>query len=104
MELQGLIEFDRDIEIEALKYQARRYENSALEYKEHERRNHWYGGQKFYRDEEIWEDKDVYYVRGNVDSERVIVRKYDATEDLAFLYTELSKIYQRLFELEEEGK
>lgn len=87
------VTLDKDIEREALERQALRYVESARQYRLAEDNSSWYWKGKFYTLEEAQ----------NLDREPGTVpvpKKYSATEDLMFVYSELAKIYRRIFELE----
>jgi hypothetical protein len=82
-----------DLTTDQLRNLVKAYENSVLEYKSHERAGHWYGNGHFYLDELVALNA---WNRGHLRG--AAPRKYDATEDLAFLYTELASIYRILFD------
>jgi hypothetical protein len=77
-----------DMSTGALEDLAAQYEQSVVEYKAHETAGDYYGHGEFHDASDV-EDN------GGPDE---TVTKYDATEDLAFLYDELGRLYQTLFD------
>jgi hypothetical protein len=66
------------------------YEKSIIDFREHERQGHWFAS------------NGQWYPNGDVHAGDVRGWKYDATEDLAFLFTELGTIWRLLHKRADE--
>jgi hypothetical protein len=101
IEDDGFVE-NKDRSTEELKGLIRRYERSVVEYKGHELLGHWYtvDGQWYRNERELREAGYVPYVRG--EGQFRTAYKYEAAEDLIFLYTELAECYTIVFDRQQE--